>query len=179
MFVGGYRHPPNVDAVIWYAMEVLPEVKRRLPGVKTYIIGSNPPESITSLADEALEVVGFVPDMTPYLQGCRLSISPLRYGAGVKGKVNQAMSYGLPVVATTASVEGMHLQDGVEALVADSPADFAAAIERIYRDEALWTRVSKASRKNVQAHFSEDAAWRVMAEMFEMAEQGAAGRGKG
>jgi GT2 family glycosyltransferase len=179
MFVGGYRHPPNVDAVIWYAMEVLPEVKRRLPGVKTYIIGSNPPESITSLADEALEVVGFVPDMTPYLQGCRLSISPLRYGAGVKGKVNQAMSYGLPVVATTPSVEGMHLQDGVEVLVADSPADFAAAIERIYRDEALWTCVSKASRENVRAYFSEDAAWRVMSEMFEMAEQGAARKGKG
>jgi GT2 family glycosyltransferase/glycosyltransferase involved in cell wall biosynthesis len=170
MFVGGYRHPPNVDAVLWYAQEVLPLIKQRLPGVKTYIIGSNAPESITSLADEAMEIVGFVPDMTPYLENCRLSISPLRYGAGVKGKINQAMSHGLPVVATTPSVEGMYLRDGLEVLVADEPAAFADAIVRLYRDDALWQKISEASLANVREHFSPDAAWRVMDGMFALSE---------
>lgn len=168
MFVGGYRHPPNVDAVLWYAKEVLPLIKRRLPGVKTYIIGSNAPASITSLADEALEIVGFVPDMTPYLDGCRISISPLRYGAGVKGKVNQAMSHGLPVVGTSPSVEGMHLRDGLEVLVADEPEAFADAIARLYEDEALWQRISAASIDNVRQHFSPDTAWDVMNGLFEL-----------
>ncbi len=171
MFVGGYRHPPNVDAVVWYANEVLPEVERLLPGVRTYIIGSNPPESITALSGPGLEVLGFVPDMTPYLRECRISISPLRYGAGVKGKVNQAMSYGLPVVGTTPSVEGMHLADGVEVLVADTPQDFARTIARLYNDEALWTAISRASQENVRKHFSEDTAWRTLDELFSMAEQ--------
>lgn len=170
MFVGGYRHPPNVDAVLWYAKEVLPIIKQRLPGVKTYIIGSNAPESITALADEALEIVGFVPDMTPYLDGCRISISPLRYGAGVKGKVNQAMSHGLPVVATSPSVEGMYLRDGLEVLVADEPEAFADAIVRLYHDEVLWRQISAASVENVRRYFSPETAWSVMDDLFELSE---------
>lgn len=175
MFVGGYRHPPNVDAVLWYVADVLPKLKQMLPGVKTYIIGSNAPESITSLADEALEVVGFVPDMRPWLERVRVSISPLRYGAGVKGKINQAMSHGLPVVGTSPSVEGMHLQDGLEVLVADDPADFAEAIRRLHTDSALWNRLSIASLENVRTHFSSAAAWSVMEGLFRDA---AASRGQ-
>lgn len=166
MFVGGYRHPPNVDAVLWYVAEVLPKIKQMLPGVNTYIIGSNAPESITSLADDGLEVVGFVPDMTPWLERVRVSISPLRYGAGVKGKINQAMSHGLPVVGTSPSVEGMYLQDGLEVLVADEPMDFAEAIRRLHTDSALWNRLSEASLDNVRRHFSSDAAWAVLDGLF-------------
>ncbi len=166
MFVGGYRHPPNVDAVLWYVAEVLPKLKTLLPGVKTCIIGSNAPSSISSLKDDALEVVGFVPDMAPYLKGMRVSISPLRYGAGVKGKINQAMSHGLPVVGTSPSVEGMFLEDGVEVLVADDPAAFAEAICRLHSDAELWQRLSEASLKNVKKHFSSDAAWCVLDGLF-------------
>ncbi len=81
-----------------------------------------------------MSIAGHVPDLTPYLTGCRLSVSPLRYGAGVKGKVNHAMSYGLPVVATTPSIEGMHLTPGVDVLVGDDPESFAEAIVRAYHD---------------------------------------------
>jgi O-antigen biosynthesis protein len=171
MFVGGYRHPPNVDAVLWYAREVLPLVKQRLPGIKTTIIGSNAPKEITDLADEALEIVGFVPDMTPYLESVRVSISPLRYGAGVKGKINQAMAHGLPVVGTSPSVEGMFLRDGVEVLVADSPEDFAEAIARLHTDSELWQKLSEASLENVRTHFSSEAAWRVIDGMMADAEK--------
>jgi glycosyltransferase involved in cell wall biosynthesis len=88
----------------------------------------------------------------------------------VKGKINQAMSHGLPVVATTPSVEGMYLRDGLEVLVADEPAAFADAIVRLYRDDALWQKISEASLANVREHFSPDAAWRVMDGMFALSE---------
>jgi GT2 family glycosyltransferase/glycosyltransferase involved in cell wall biosynthesis len=158
LFVGGFRHPPNTDAVIWYGKEVLPRLRQRLPGVKTYVAGIDPPPSISALAAEDFVIAGHVPDLTPYLTGCRLSVSPLRYGAGVKGKVNHAMSYGLPVVGTTPSIEGMHLTPGVDVLVADDAQSFVEAIVRAYHDEALWTELSKAGRANIRRHFSREVA---------------------
>jgi glycosyltransferase involved in cell wall biosynthesis len=158
VFIGSFRHPPNVDGVLWYAADVLPRIRERLPGVKTYIIGSDPPPTIKSLADQDLVITGFVPDVTPYFTGCRVSVSPLRYGAGVKGKVNLAMSYGLPVVATTPSIEGMHLKPDDDVLVADDPEAFADAVARAYGDKALWTRLAEGGRENIRAHFSPDMA---------------------
>ena len=80
LFVGGFRHPPNTDAILWYANEILPLVRQRLPGVKTYVVGGDVPPTIASLASDDLVVTGYVPDITPYLEGCRASISSaLRY----------------------------------------------------------------------------------------------------
>ena len=108
-------------------------------------------------------VHGYVEDAAPFMDGCRLSVAPLRYGAGVKGKVNMAMSYGLPVVATATAVEGMHVRAGAgiadaDVLVADTPADFAAAILRAYGDEKLWNMLSENGLANVSKHFSFEAA---------------------
>ena len=158
VFIGGFQHPPNADAVLWYAREILPRVRERVPGAKTYIVGSKVPPTIRVMATDDFVVTGFVPDVTPYFTGCRISIAPLRYGAGVKGKINLAMSYGLPVVATTPSIEGMHLTDGEDVLVADTPEAFADAIARLYRDEALWQRLAAGGLENVRAHFSRDVA---------------------
>ncbi len=154
LFVGGFRHPPNTDAVLWYASEILPKIRTRLPGVKSYIVGADPPATIRRLAADDLVIAGFVPDLTPYLEGCRVSISPLRYGAGVKGKVNQAMSFGLPVVATTPSIEGMHLTPGKDVLVGDDPQAFADAVVLAYRDQSLWEKLAAGGRDNVSRHFS-------------------------
>ena len=158
MFIGGFRHPPNTDAVLWYATEVLPLIRKRLPGVKTYIIGSDPPPTIRALSTEDLVIAGYIPDVTPYFTGCRVSISPLRYGAGVKGKINHAMSYGLPVVATTPSIEGMHLTPDVDVVIGDGAQSFADAVAQVYNDEALWIRLSEGGRENVRAHFSREVA---------------------
>ena len=158
VFIGGFQHPPNTDAVLWYAQEILPRVRERLPGVKTHIVGSNVPETITALASEDLIIAGYVPDVTAYFSSCRVSISPLRYGAGVKGKVNMAMSHGLPVVATSTSIEGMHLRPGDDVLVADDPAAFADAIVRLYADNALWQKLAAAGVDNIRRHFSRDVA---------------------
>ncbi len=158
VFIGGFQHPPNVDAVLWYAQEILPRVRERLPGVKSFIVGSKVPATIKALATDDLVVTGYVPDVTPFFTGCRVSIAPLRYGAGVKGKVNLAMSHGLPVVATSASVEGMHLSPGEDVLVADDPEAFADAIARLYRDEALWQKLAAGGVENIRRHFSRDVA---------------------
>ena len=169
MFVGGYRHPPNVDAALFYCREIVPRLRERLPGVVSYLIGSNPPQAVTKLQGDTVEVLGFVPEIEPWFDKCRLSVSPLRYGAGVKGKINHSMSRGLPVVATSTSVEGMHLAEGEEVLVADDPDAFADAIARLYRDEALWNRLSAAGLENVRAHFSPQAAAEPIGKVFELA----------
>jgi O-antigen biosynthesis protein len=158
LFIGGFRHPPNTDAILWYGNEILPRLRERLPGVKTYVVGIDPPATIKALAAEDFVIAGHVPDLTPYLTGFRLSVSPLRYGAGVKGKINHAMSYGMPVVATTPSIEGMHLTPGVDVLVGDDPESFADAVVRAYRDQELWTTLSEGGRENIRKHFSRDLA---------------------
>ena len=111
-------------------------------------------------------IAGFIPDVTPKYNDARLSISPLRYGAGVKGKVNLAMQYGVPVVATTISVEGMYLSDGENVLVADEPEAFADAIIRLHSDEALWNRLRDGGLDNIDEFFSRDAAQRALTEVL-------------
>ena len=175
VFIGGFRHPPNTDAVLWYVSEILPEVRRLLPGVTTTIVGAEPPATIRALATDDLIVTGYVPDVAPWFTGCRVSIAPLRYGAGVKGKVNLAMSYGLPVVATTASVEGMSLAPGDDVLVADDASAFAAAIARVYRDQALWEHLAAGGRANIRNHFSRDVARAAILELLALADLRRAG----
>ena len=158
VFVGGFQHPPNVDAVLWFVREVFPRVRERLGDVIFNVVGSKAPPAILELAHDGVVVHGFVPDIEPFMDGCRLALAPLRYGAGVKGKVNMAMSYGLPVVATSPAAEGMHVRDGVDLLVADSPAEFADAVVRGYTDAELWGALSDNGFANVREHFSFDAA---------------------
>ena len=171
VFVGGFRHPPNVDAMLWYAAEVLPLLRKKLSGVKTYVVGGDASPTLRELGGDDLIFTGYVPDITPYLSGCRLSIAPLRYGAGVKGKVNQAMSHGLPVVATTPSTEGMHLTPGVDVLVGDSAEAFAEAVARAYTDTDLWHSLAEGGRENVRVHFSRGTALRAITRLLALASE--------
>ncbi|MFT3896909.1 MAG: glycosyltransferase [Thermomonas sp.] len=159
VFVGGFRHPPNVDAVRWFANEAFPRVRERLPDVRFHVIGSHVVPEIEALAAlPGVVVHGHVPDITPYMDGCRIGLAPLRYGAGVKGKVNLSMAHGQPVVATSCAVEGMHLASGRDVLVADDADGFADAVVELYEDEALWNTLAQNGLRNVAEHFSLDAA---------------------
>jgi GT2 family glycosyltransferase/glycosyltransferase involved in cell wall biosynthesis len=159
VFVGGFRHPPNVDAMLWFGHEVFPRIREALPDVRFHCIGGDPPRDILALAAQPGFVVhGHVPDIDPYMDGCRIAVAPLRYGAGVKGKVNLSMAHGQPVVATPCAVEGMHLADGEDVLVAADAGAFAGAVLRLYRDEALWRKLAAGGLSNVARHFSADAA---------------------
>ena len=167
IFVGGFRHPPNVDAVRWFIDDVFPRVRTALPEVAFHCIGGDVPAEIRARADrDGVVVHGHVADIAPYMDGCRVSVAPLRFGAGVKGKVNLAMAHGQPVVATTCAVEGMHLADGRDVLVADDAAAFAERIVRLYQDQSLWERLAQAGLENVRAHFSVDAARATVKRVF-------------
>ncbi|GAB2504761.1 glycosyltransferase [Pseudoxanthomonas sangjuensis] len=167
VFVGGFRHPPNVDAVLWFANAVFPPVRSRLPGVRFHCIGGDcPPEILALSALDGVVVHGHVPDIAPYMDGARVALAPLRYGAGVKGKVNLSMAHGQPVVATSCAVEGMHLQDRYDVLVADDAAGFADRVVELYRDEALWNRLSANGLDNVRTHFSLEAARGTVRRLF-------------
>ena len=167
LFVGGFRHPPNVDAVLWFVREVFPRIRAALPRIEFHCVGGDVPEAIARLAGiDGVRIHGHVPDLQPLLDAARVSVAPLRYGAGVKGKVNQAMAHGLPVVATSPAVEGMHLRDGEDVLVADDAEAFADAVVRLHGNEALWTRLAANGRANVAAHFSLDAARATVRDVF-------------
>ena len=163
VFVGGFRHPPNVDAVQWFVTAVLPLIRARLPSVRFHCIGSDVPAAIAALASQpGVTIHGYIADLAPYMDGARIAVAPLRFGAGVKGKINLSMAHGQPVVATACAVEGMHLDDGLNVLVADDAAGFADAVVRLYDDDVLWQRLADQGRINLQRHFSLDAGREVV-----------------
>ena len=167
VFVGGFRHPPNVDGVHWFVEAVLPLLRQDLPEVVFHCIGSDPTAQILALRQHpGVLIHGYVADVAPAMQGMRIAVAPLRFGAGVKGKINLSMAHGQPVVATSIAVEGMHLSDGVDVRVADEPAAFAQALLDLYRDEALWNRLSANGLLNVTRHFSLQAAEATVRKVF-------------
>jgi O-antigen biosynthesis protein len=158
VFIGGYGHPPNSDAVRWIAEEILPKLREALPDIRVHVLGDMPDTVRQELAMPGLEFHGRVAELAPWLDHCLATLAPLRFGAGVKGKINMSMSHGVPVIATTIAVEGMQLADGVNVLVADDAAAFVEAVRRLQRDETLWQQLSVRGLDNVQQHFSAAAA---------------------
>lgn len=166
VFVGGYQHTPNVDAVKYFVAEIMPLLRQRLPGVRFYAVGSKPPAEIKALESDDVIITGFVEDLNPLLDKMRVSVAPLRYGAGIKGKIGTAMVVGLPVVATSLAVEGMSLTDGENILVADGAAAFAEAVVRIYQDETLWNRISTNGLAFAEQAWGAEAAWNIFASIL-------------
>ncbi len=166
LFIGSFLHDPNIDAVVYFVREILPAVTAHLPEAKFYIIGDKAPPEVIALASEKVIIAGHQPDLRPYFDSVRLSVAPLRYGAGVKGKINQSMGLGVPVVATSLAVEGMSLQPGKDIMVADTPADFAEAIIKVYLSEPDWNRLSENGREKTRALFSAAAARKQLKRLF-------------
>ena len=166
LFIGGFSHTPNVDAVFFFVRNIFPLVEKALPDVRFHILGSNIPDEISRLANLRILVHGFVQDVGPFFNTCKVSVAPLRFGAGVKGKINQSQSYGVPVVATSLAVEGMQLEHGKSVLVADTPEKFAEAIVSVYTNENLWNRLSQNGIKNLEEHFSFNSARTSLQSLF-------------
>jgi glycosyltransferase involved in cell wall biosynthesis len=166
VFVGNFAHAPNVDAVRWLCADVLPRVRRRLPEVGLTVVGASPPEEVRALAGQGVTVTGHVPEVAPYLDAARVSVAPLRYGAGMKGKIGEALGRGLPVVTTSIGAEGMGLVHGEHALVADDPAALAEALVQALTDGALWARLSGAGRAHVEARYGRAVVGRALAELL-------------
>jgi GT2 family glycosyltransferase len=158
LFLGGFAHPPNADGVFWFASEVFPLIKKRLPAARFLITGSYPTNRIVGLQSADIVVTGFIPDVADLFHSSRVFIAPLRYGAGLKGKIVHAMSYGVPVVTTDIGAEGLGLEDGLTALIATDAGRFAEKVVRAYTDETLWSTLSRNSLSYVEERFSAQAA---------------------
>jgi glycosyltransferase involved in cell wall biosynthesis len=157
LFVGGFRHTPNIDGIVFFCNEVWPLVQARLPGISLKIVGSNITPDVAALESPTIEVLGFIENLKPILDGVRLTIAPLRYGAGVKGKVTMSMCNGIPVVGTAIAFEGMSLTNGIEMLAADAALEMANHIVHAYSDEQLWYRLSDAAVARAHAEYSAEA----------------------
>ena len=166
VFVGGYQHHPNVDAVIYFVKEVMPLLRKKLSGVCFYVVGSKIPNEIQELAAEDIIITGYVRDLLSFLDTKRVSVAPLRYGSGIKGKIGSALSIGLPVVGTSLAAEGMSLTDGENILIADKAEAFANLLSKIYSDENLWNQISKNGLAFTEREWSAKVAWKNLANML-------------
>jgi glycosyltransferase involved in cell wall biosynthesis len=156
VFVGGFRHQPNVDAVQYFCTEVFPIVRESVPDAVLSIVGSDPPDAVLALGGPAVEIVGFVADTEPILRQSHVSIAPLRYGGGMKGKIGEAMATGLPVVTTRVGIEGFGLVPDADVLVGDTPREFARQVVRLVEDRGLYERVRASAWRFVRDNLAED-----------------------
>ncbi|RRQ46887.1 glycosyltransferase [Chryseobacterium sp. SC28] len=150
-FIGTFLHDPNVDAVEILYHQIMPLVWKVQPDLKVTIIGSEVPESILKMNSQNFEVAGYVENIIPYYEKCFASVSPLRFGAGVKGKIGQALEYALPVLTTEIGAEGMFLENGVTALIAGNEdyQKFADNIIEICTNRKTWETLHNNSAKAI------------------------------
>ena len=169
LFVGGFAHPPNADAVLWFTKEVFPKIREKI-NVNFYIVGSKVTDEIKALEQpgNGIIVKGFVSEeeLKDLYRNCRVVVVPLRYGAGVKGKVVEAIYNGAPIVTTSVGSEGIPNVEDV-LLIKDEPDEFAETVVKLYSDERRLRELAEKTQDYIREHFSIDAAWDVIKEDFE------------
>jgi GT2 family glycosyltransferase/glycosyltransferase involved in cell wall biosynthesis len=168
LFVGGFAHQPNEDAVNWFITEIFPQVLMSAPETKLRIVGSGIPNWLLELAHSNIEVLGWVPDLTPIYAQTRVCIAPLRYGAGVKGKVGEAMSHGVPMVVTTIAAEGMGLIHNKHTLIADEPAEFAAGVIKLLQDNKIWQQLAAAAQSHICENYGRASTLNRVKQLLEL-----------
>lgn len=163
VYVGGFGHAPNADAVLWFAKEIMPHIVEKYPDIKWHVVGSNPPEEVKALASKNIIIEGFVSDedLEQLYRTCRMAVVPLRYGAGVKGKVVEAGYYQIPLVTTTIGAEGISTEEG-SMKVEDDPEKMAELINNLYEDYDELKRMSDAGEAFIKNHFTLETAKRII-----------------
>jgi O-antigen biosynthesis protein len=150
IFIGGFSHKPNEDGISWFIQEIFPKVLEKLPKARLKIIGSNVPNWLNNLSHPNISVIGWVEKVEPHYSSARVSIAPLRYGAGVKGKVGESLSLATPMVLTNVAAEGMSLTNRQNALIEDDPDRFAAAIIEAMESDDLWQKLSINGKEHIE-----------------------------
>ncbi len=166
LFLGAYTFAPNVDAMRWFVRAQLPALRQRLPGVSLTIAGADPTPEVEALAGPGVTVTGFVPKLAPLFDAHRLSVVPLRYGAGIKGKLLASLAHGLPAVSSAIGAEGLPASPAV-AVAADD--GWAEAVAALYEDEARWRAAAEAGRALVAAEYSVPTVRARLIEALEVA----------
>jgi GT2 family glycosyltransferase/glycosyltransferase involved in cell wall biosynthesis len=167
LFVAGFSHTPNIEGALWFAKKVWPLVLKKYPSAKLTLAGSNPVPEITALRSDSVKVTGYIPDseLEALYRSSRVSIAPLLHGAGVKGKVVEALKFGLPVVTTPTGAQG--IPDSSQVIgIAESPDEMAQAILKLLKEDELWQKQSAASLQLIKNIYSTDAMWEPMKDLF-------------
>ena len=159
VFTGAMDYWPNIDAVSWFAAEMLPALRAQFPALRFHIVGRNPAPAVRSLAGDGdgVDVTGTVPDVRPYLQHAAVVVAPLRLARGIQNKVLEAMAMGRPVVAGWQCAEAITARRGTELVDAGDAAEFVAEIGALLRDPARAAAIGAAGRRRVQQDYSWDA----------------------
>ncbi|MBT8562122.1 putative sugar O-methyltransferase [Polynucleobacter paneuropaeus] len=163
VFIGTYQHPPNLDAVKYFIDEIWPLISKELPKAKFIVAGSMVTGDLQKISGQKnIEVIGYVKDLERLYSSCRVSVAPLRFGAGLKGKISTSMELGVPVVATSIAAEGMNIEDGYHYLKANSPREFADKVIQVCRDNYLWGTLSLSGYEYVTEAFSIESAKKII-----------------
>ena len=167
LFVGGFKHTPNIDAVLWFVNNIYDVVRKSIPDIKLFIIGSNVSEIIKKLDSQNIKVIGYVEDnvLEEYYNKCRVGIVPLRYGAGVKGKVAEAMYNQIPVITTSIGAEGLpEIENNL--IIEDDPEQFAEKLVNMYNDYELLSKLSENGLDYILKYLSVDKMKNILQEDF-------------
>jgi GT2 family glycosyltransferase/glycosyltransferase involved in cell wall biosynthesis len=164
-FLGSFSHHPNVEGIQWFCLQIMPRLD--MHRLKLSIYGADMDDTVKRLASEWIDPVGFIPDFSDAYQRHRVFIAPLLSGAGIKGKVLNALAYGVPTVLTPTAAEGIGLRDGYDCLIARTEDDWIEAIKRLCYDDELWMSISAAARAYVRSRFSFMAGRKQMKQILE------------
>ena len=157
VFMGAMDYWPNIDAVVWFAKEMLPGLKARHPNVRFHVVGRSPSPAVQALAAEGVNVTGTVPDVRPYVQHAAAIVAPLRLARGIQNKVLEAMAMARPVVAAAPCVEAIDAEAGVHLLGASTADDYIAQVSGLLSDRARGDRIGAAGRQQVIDVYGWDA----------------------
>jgi len=169
VFVGSFKHEPNVDAVKYFCQEVLPLILEQRPEIILNIVGGGATDELLALQSSNVVFHGFVPETAPYLERASISVAPLRFGAGMKGKIGEAISHGLPVVTTSVGTQGMGLVHEDNVMVGETPKEFAESIVRLMDTPDLYARVAENGRQYIRDRFSPERVASAILGAFEEA----------
>ena len=159
--LGTLHYPPNADGIRWFLKEVFPLILREVPQTTLTIVGKNPPADFLEFErqqPEVIKVTGYVPSLQPYLEKAAVVVIPVRAGGGMRVRILESLSWGMPLVTTTIGLEGIEARPGEEVLVADEPEVFAHAVVNLLKDPALRNKIADQGRKLAEARYD----WQVV-----------------
>ncbi len=163
MFIGNYDYQPNLDAALRLVRDIFPRVRQAVPSARLYLVGGNAPPELCAYASEAVEITGRVPDTRPYFEFSMIFVSPLRYGAGIKNKVLEAMAMETPVVATPLSCDGIPVRHGQHVLLGQTDEDLVNSIFQLLREPRLRLNLRQHGRRLIEQSFT----WQRVADQYE------------
>jgi glycosyltransferase involved in cell wall biosynthesis len=167
--LGTLHYPPNADGIRWFLQEVLPQVQAACPAAHLTVIGKNPPADFSALAAVSagrVEVTGYVPDLDPYFARAAVLVVPVRSGGGMRVRILEGLARGVPMVTTTVGLEGIDARPGEDILVADTSAEFAAALLALLHDPALQERLARNGRRLAETRYDSQSALTPFAQVY-------------